>query len=454
MRRLFGTDGVRGVAGEELTSERAMQIGRAVAATLSEGYRYKLKIAIGRDTRISSEMLEAALIAGLRSGGADTVTLGVVPTPLVAYLTVENGLDAGIMISASHNPYEYNGIKVFGRDGFKIPDEVEERIESMVLDNTPPLTICRKDWFGKETEVQYGVKDYITHLASPASDLSGLRVGIDCANGSCYNTAKALFPSLNATCHFIGCEPNGININDNCGSTSLKRLKQLVLEEKLDLGIAFDGDGDRCLAVDENGNEVDGDFIMAIIAKDLKIQGKLNKNGVVGTIMTNLGFVKFCEKEGINYHSAKVGDRYVLEMMEQEGYSFGGEQSGHVIIRELATTGDGQLTAACLLNIIKKKGESLSSLCSVMKKFPQYHLSLRVTDSEKITLRVDPEISSLINNAEKALSNGRLVVRPSGTEPLIRIMTEGEDADFIKKIGDDLLEGIRQRLAELKQNLT
>ena len=449
MRRLFGTNGVRGVAGIELTAERAMQIGRATAAILSEGYRSNLRIAVGTDTRISSQMLESALLSGLRSGGADTVTLGVVPTPLVAYLTTKNKLDAGIMISASHNPYEYNGIKIFGRDGFKIPDEVEESIESCVLDNTPPLTVCRRDRFGREVRQEYDTEDYISHLQSAGCSLFGLRVGIDCANGSCYETAKNLFPTLGAECHFIGCEPDGLNINENCGSTSLHRLKELVKSENLDLGIAFDGDGDRCLAVDEKGNEIDGDFIMAIIAKSLKKQMKLCKNSVVGTVMTNLGFVKFCEKEGINYYSAKVGDRYVLEMMEQEGFSFGGEQSGHIIIREYATTGDGQLSAVYLLKILKESGVPLSALASVMNKYPQHHLSLRVSDSEKITFRIDGVIKDLVADAEAKLTDGRLVVRPSGTEPLIRIMTEGEDEVLIKKVGEELLSGIKKRLAQI-----
>ena len=450
MRRLFGTDGIRGIAGKEITAERAMQVGRAVGAILSENYRKRITVAVGTDTRISSNMLEAAVLAGLRSGGADTVNLGVVPTPAVAYLTVANKLDAGIMISASHNPYPYNGIKIFGRDGFKIPDEVEERIESTVLDNTPPLRCCEGDFFGKEAEARFGIDDYSEHVRSACGDLSGMRIGIDTANGSCCRTAQSIFPALGAECEIIGVEPNGTNINDNCGSTSLSRLKDLVRGRRLDLGIAFDGDGDRCLAVDEQGNEIDGDFIMAIIAKDLKMQGKLYKDGVVGTIMTNLGFIKFCESEGINYYSARVGDRFVLEMMEQEGYTFGGEQSGHIIIRELATTGDGELTASYLLGIIKRRGKSLSALASVMKKFPQYHKSIPATDGEKISFRVDEMIREYVKDAEKALPDGRLVARPSGTEPLIRIMTEGEDEELIKRVADELTAKITKRLEGLK----
>lgn len=449
MGRLFGTDGIRGIAGEDLSAKRALAVGEAIGRVLSEDYRHKVKIALATDTRISSGMLEAAMLAGLRSSGADTVSLGVAPTPAVAFLTVKNGLDAGVVISASHNPYEYNGIKIFGKDGFKIPDEIEKSIEDLVLESSENYR--RRDGnFGNEIEVKYRTEDYQNHITENGCNLKGMRIGIDCANGATAETAQKIFPALGAECHFIGCSPNGKNINEKCGSTSTESLKNLVKEKRLHLGIAFDGDGDRCLAVDEKGNEVDGDYIMAILAKSLKMKSKLYKNGVVGTVMTNLGFIKFCESERINYYSSKVGDRYVLELMEQESLSFGGEQSGHIILRELATTGDGQLTAAVLLSVIKESGKSLSSLSSVMKKYPQYQLSVKASEKDKIALKIDPIICEHISETEKLLSDGRLVVRPSGTEPLIRIMAEGEREEFIKKAVEDLAQKINSRLEELK----
>jgi phosphoglucosamine mutase len=452
MRRLFGTDGVRGIANENLDTELAMRIGKALGTVLSEGQRVRPRVFIGMDTRISSEMLVSAISAGLCSSGCDTMLLGVVTTPAVAYLVKKKGARAGVMISASHNSFEFNGIKIFGEDGFKLSDELEELIESIVLDNSPPPRVASPREIGTSSYDAELKDEYAEYLKSAfGKSLSGLRVGIDCAQGSAYAFAEDVFASLGAECHILSDTPDGININDGCGSTHLSALKELVVREGLDVGVAFDGDADRCLAVDEGGREVDGDFIMAILALSLKDKGKLAKNTVVGTVMTNLGFIRFCKAWDINYISAKVGDRYVLELLNQEGYSFGGEQSGHIIFRDLATTGDGILTAIALLSHIKESGKSLSTLSAVMKKYPQYTLNLPADSGDKTTFLVDSEIKREILRAEEEIGDGRLVIRPSGTEPLIRIMAEGEDSELIKKICKDLSEKIKERIEELKK---
>ena len=450
MRRLFGTDGIRGVANEMLSCERAMQIGRALGTVLSSNHKYRPKVLIGMDTRISSEMLTSAISAGLCSVGSDVIRLGVVPTPAVAYLVKKYKAKAGIMISASHNPYRYNGIKIFAEDGFKLSDELEEQIESIVLDNTPMPRLASAEEIGKRSDAPYALHDYITYLMHTTHEtLDGLRIAIDCANGSSSVSARELFESMGAQCTVLSDTPDGTNINEKCGSTDMTALKKFVVENSLDAGIAFDGDADRCLAVDELGNEVDGDFIMAILASKLKSEGKLVKNAVVGTVMTNFGFTKFCEENGIKYVAAKVGDRYVLEMMNQEGYSFGGEQSGHVILREFATTGDGQLTALALLSYIKQSGKKLSELCKVMKKYPQFTVNIEADQNEKIAFFTDEDVKEIIAEAEAKIgSDGRLVARPSGTEPLIRIMVEGKDEALTKEIAEDTASKISQKLRQ------
>lgn len=448
MRRLFGTDGVRGIANEELSCERALQIGRALGTVLSTNHKYRPKVLIGMDTRISSDMLSAAICAGLCSVGSDVMMLGVVPTPAVAYLVKKYKAKAGIMVSASHNPYPYNGIKIFGEEGFKLSDELEEQIESIVLDNTPPCKPAAPGELGRRTDTPYALHDYTVHLLHTVTgDLGGMRLVIDCSNGSACATARELFTSLGAECILIADRPNGININDACGSTHLEALKEAVLAHRADIGLAFDGDADRFLAVDERGAGVDGDFIMAILAKHLKERGALAKNTVVGTVMTNYGFSRFCEENGIRYIAAKVGDRYVLEMLNQEGFSFGGEQSGHIIFREHATTGDGQLTALQLLSCMRESGKTLSELCEVMKKYPQYTVNIPASQNEKIAFFTDSEIKEIIEEAEHVLAgHGRLVVRPSGTEPYIRIMAEGEDEEETARIAKSTAERIAQRL--------
>ncbi|NLG24240.1 MAG: phosphoglucosamine mutase [Clostridiales bacterium] len=450
MGRLFGTDGVRGVANEKLTCELAMQIGRATAMVLSGGARRRPVLAVGMDPRISSDMLCFALTAGLCSVGADVMLLGVVPTPAVAYLVGKYKADAGVMISASHNSAEFNGIKVFSGDGYKLPDDLEERVEAIVLDKVLTPTMRVGDDIGKVVYKPNSVKDYVDHLKStvPAT-LSGMRVAVDCANGAASVSARRLFEELGAECHLLHDAPDGTNINRDCGSTHMEGLSAFVVEKGLDLGVAFDGDADRCLCVDGNGQLIDGDFIMAICALDMKKRGKLNKNAVVGTIMTNMGFARFCEAQGINLVTTKVGDRFVLEEMVLEEYSFGGEQSGHVIFRDFATTGDGQLTAIQLMSLLKREGIALADAAKVMTRFPQVMVNVPVSPEGKLLFYTDPDVREVIDRAKAALGrDGRVVVRVSGTEPLIRVMAEGIDRDQIDRVTGEIAEVIRTKLVD------
>ena len=453
MGRLFGTDGIRGVANEKLTVELAVATGRAVAATLStsaKGSHTKKMILVGMDTRISSDMLASAIIAGILSVGFDVINLGVVPTPAVAYLVRKYKARAGIMISASHNPFEFNGIKVFNSEGLKLADALEENIESMVLGETPMPKNAIGEKLGKLIAKPEAVQEYVDFVASSIEgDLAGLTVAFDCANGSSSATAKALFEKLGVTCHILSAEPDGVNINTNCGSTHLENLIAYVKKNKLDIGIAFDGDADRVLCVDEHGEVVDGDMFMAILALDMKARGKLRGNTVVGTIMTNFGFTKFCEQNDIRFIATKVGDRYVLEEMLLEDYRFGGEQSGHIIFKDYATTGDGQLSAVQLLSYIKRSGKKLSELKTVMTKYPQYIVNIRTTDAAKLAFYTDDDIKAILEDGKNKLGDtGRLVVRPSGTEPLIRIMTEGEDEAFTEAIAKQVAERIEEKLKQ------
>ncbi len=448
MGRLFGTDGVRGVANTELTCERAMQIGRAAAEVLSSSRRHLPTVLVGMDTRISSEMLASALTAGLCSVGADVINLGVVPTPAVAYLIGKYKAHAGIMISASHNPYEYNGIKIFNEDGYKLADELEERIESIVLDGLPAPKMASAHNIGRVTRALNAPKDYIDHLVSSVHcSLDGMNIAVDCANGSASRTAAQLFERLGANAVILSSEPDGININAGCGSTHLENLRSYVLEHGLDAGIAYDGDADRCLCIDNEGNDIDGDMIMAILALDMKSRGKLNKNTVVGTIMTNFGFTKFCEANDIRFEATKVGDRYVLEEMLLEDYYLGGEQSGHIIFRDYSTTGDGQLTSIQLLSQLKRTGVRLGDAAKVMTRFPQFIVNIRVSAEAKLAFYTDHTVKEILDEAKKAIGDGgRIVTRPSGTEPLIRIMTEGEDSELAKHIAEDTAERIKKQL--------
>lgn len=448
MGRLFGTDGIRGIANSFLSCELAVKVGRAAGTVLSDGSRRRLLFCVGSDTRISSDMLSFSIASGLCSVGVDVIILGVVPTPAVAYLVEKYKADAGIMISASHNPAEYNGIKIFSGDGYKIPDALEEQIETLVLDEEIPENLSGTD-IGKVTYANNAVRDYVEHLKSTVmNSLDGLNIAVDCANGSASVSAEMLFKELGANADILHNKPNGININRNCGSTHIELLREYVLSNKLDAGVAYDGDADRCICVDDKGNIVDGDFIMAICAKDMKSRGKLAKNAVVGTVMTNMGFGKFCKENDINFVATKVGDRFVLEEMLQEGYAFGGEQSGHVIFKDFASTGDGQLTSIQLLSLVKRSGQKLSELAEVMKRYPQCIINVTVSKDGKLAYYTDPQIKAAIEGAKKEFGDtGRIVVRPSGTEPLIRVMTEGEDRVLTESIAKRVSEVIQDRLS-------
>ena len=448
MGRLFGTDGIRGIANSFLSCELAVKVGRAAGTVLSDGSRRRLLFCVGSDTRISSDMLSFSIASGLCSVGVDVIILGVVPTPAVAYLVEKYKADAGIMISASHNPAEYNGIKIFSGDGYKIPDALEEQIETLVLDEEIPENLSGTD-IGKVTYANNAVRDYVEHLKSTVmNSLDGLNIAVDCANGSASVSAEMLFKELGANADILHNKPNGININRNCGSTHIELLREYVLSNKLDAGVAYDGDADRCICVDDKGNIVDGDFIMAVCAKDMKSRGKLAKNAVVGTVMTNMGFGKFCKENDINFVATKVGDRFVLEEMLQEGYAFGGEQSGHVIFKDFASTGDGQLTSIQLLSLVKRSGQKLSELAEVMKRYPQCIINVTVSKDGKLAYYTDPQIKAAIEEAKKEFGDtGRIVVRPSGTEPLIRVMTEGEDRVLTESIAKRVSEVIQDRLS-------
>ncbi len=448
MGRLFGTDGARGVANTELTAELAMNIGRAAAMVLISEEVEHPTILIGKDTRLSGGMLEGALIAGLCSVGANVMLLGVVPTPAVAYLVGKYNADAGIMISASHNPFEFNGIKIFSSEGCKLPDDLENRIEEIVLDNVIPYAIADYDNIGSVKKAENAADDYIEHIAKSIDcDFEGMEIALDCSNGSSSRTAEKLFTKLGAKVHMLFDEPDGININKECGSTHINKLQEYVRKHNLCCGLAFDGDADRCLAVDENGNLVDGDYLIAICAKDMKNRGILKKNAVVGTIMTNMGFNKFCKENGMNFVSTKVGDRYVLEAMLREGYNIGGEQSGHIIFLDYATTGDGELSGAIILSIMKRTGEKLSELAKVMERLPQVLINVKVSAKGKLSFYTDKEIKAEIKRISEILGDrGRILIRVSGTEPLVRVMLEGENLEEIQSLAEEAAQVVRERL--------
>ncbi len=450
MGRLFGTDGVRGIANKDLTNELAMQIGAAAATVLlRESKSSKPTVMIGKDTRASGDMLEAALTAGLCSVGCNVLSVGVVPTPAVAYLVGLYQCEAGIMISASHNPCEYNGIKIFQKTGYKLDDDIEEEIESIILDGTASPDIkCGGD-VGNRMFCKTAVSDYINHVVSTTDvRFDGMRIALDCANGSASVCAKQIFTALGAKCLMLSDTPDGININDNCGSTHPQELMNFVKDAGLDLGLAFDGDADRMLAVDENGELVDGDKIIAICAKKMKTDGKLKKNTAVVTVMSNMGFFKFCEENGIECCKTAVGDRYVLERMLKDGYSIGGEQSGHVIFLDYATTGDGELSGVQLIETIVKSGKKLSELAGIMNVYPQVLINVKVTPEGKQKYNNDEYIIAATQKAEMELmGDGRVLVRVSGTEPLVRVMLEGKDIEHIRRLGEEIADVVRERLS-------
>lgn len=446
MGRMFGTDGVRGVANTELTAQIAYNLGKAGAYVLTEG-AHKPKILVAKDTRISGDMLESALIAGILSVGAEAVVLGVVPTPAVAYLTRKYGADAGVMISASHNPVEYNGIKFFNDKGYKLSDELEDEIQRVIENNFDGVPSPIGADIGRETIEISALDDYIEFAKETIPyNLSGLKVALDCANGASYKSSVKAFRELGADVFVINDNPDGTNINQNCGSTHPEELMEYVVKKGCDVGFAFDGDADRCLAVDEKGNLINGDFIMMLCAKYLKDIGKLKDNTLVVTVMSNLGLDIASKKEGINIVKTSVGDRYVLEEMIKDNYVLGGEQSGHVIFLEHNTTGDGLLTALQIAAILKKKETNLSDLCSIMKELPQVLVNATIANEKKSLYLTDDEIQNEIKKIEEALNGvGRVLIRPSGTEPLVRVMLEGENQEEIDNMAHGLADLIQRK---------
>ncbi|PQQ68327.1 phosphoglucosamine mutase [Acetivibrio saccincola] len=448
MGMLFGTDGVRGVANKDLTVELAYNLGQAGAYVLTSELNSSPKVLVGMDTRISGDMLKSALVAGLCSVGADAVYLGVVPTPAVAYLVRKYKADAGVVISASHNSYEFNGIKFFNNEGYKLPDEIEDRIESIILNNSEEISLPIGDKLGREIAVETAVDDYVEYIKSTVDgDFKTLKIALDCANGAAFKAAPKALRELGAEVFVLNERPDGININKNCGSTHMEELKEFVKKTGADAGLAFDGDADRVLAVDEEGNVVDGDQIMAILGLDLKKKGKLSKDTIVATVMSNLGLDMMAKKENINILKTKVGDRYVLECMLENGYVLGGEQSGHIIFLQHNTTGDGLLTGVQLLNVLKSSGKKLSELASVMQVLPQVLRNAKVKNEKKNSYLDDEVVSDMCKKLEEEFKGeGRVLVRASGTEPLIRVMIEGKDQEYITKKAEELAKVIEERL--------
>ena len=446
MGRMFGTDGVRGIANEELTAEIAYNLGRAGAYVLTEG-AHKPKILVGKDTRVSGDMLEAALVAGILSVGAEAVILGVVPTPAIAHLTREYGADVGIMISASHNPVEYNGIKFFDERGYKLSDELEDEIQRIIESGFEGVPSPVGGLIGKSSFEVGALNDYIDFAKQTiAVNLEGLKVALDCANGASYKAAVKTFRDLGAEVYIINDNPDGTNINENCGSTHPEELMDYVVRKGCDIGFAFDGDADRCLAVDEKGNLINGDFILIICAKYLKKINRLKDDTVVVTVMSNLGFDIACKNMEVNALKTKVGDRYVLEEMINGKYVLGGEQSGHIIFLEYNTTGDGLVTALQLAAILKKEKRPVSELCSIMKELPQVLANAVVPNEKKNIYLEDQEIKAEIKRIEDALEGkGRVLIRPSGTEPLVRVMLEGENQQEINKLAHNLANMIVEK---------
>lgn len=448
MGRLFGTDGVRGIANSELTCEMAFKIGKCAAYVLTREVKHKPKILIGKDTRISGDMLEAALTAGLCSVGAEVISLGIIPTPAVAYLTRKYDADAGVVISASHNFAEYNGIKIFNANGYKLNDELEAKIESLILDDDSEITLPTGDAVGTVTRCDTAVADYVKFAKSTIDcDLSGMRIAVDCANGAAYKTSTKVLSELGAEIYVVANHPNGININDRCGSTHTEKFGEYVKNINVDIGLSFDGDADRLLVIDELGNLIDGDKIMMICAEHLMADGMLSKNTLVTTVMTNLGLVLAAKEKGINIAQTNVGDRYVLEEMLKNGYSLGGEQSGHIIFLDYNTTGDGLVSALQLLSILKKTGKKPSELAEVFKTLPQATVNAKVSNARKYEYMKDDVIMSKIKDLEEEFSeNGRVLIRPSGTEPYVRVMIEGPTQSLVEMKAKNLASIIEARL--------
>ena len=440
MSRLFGTDGVRGVANKELTPLLAMQLGQAGASVLTKETSHKPTIMVGCDTRISGDMLASALMAGVCSVGANAVYVGVVPTPAVAYLTRKNHMDAGVVISASHNPVEFNGIKFFDANGYKLPDAMEDEIEAIIKNDMKDLVFPTGTEIGSITYRTDAREDYVKHATEAIPvDLHGMKIVADCAEGASYYTSVEALKLLGADVVAIHNNPDGTNINAGCGSTHMEELMERVKAEKADVGLAFDGDADRLLAVDEKGNKVDGDQIMGIVGNYLKEQKKLKKDTIVATVMSNLGFFLMGEKQGIHMEQTKVGDRYVLERMRQIGANLGGEQSGHVIFLDENTTGDGLLSALHLLQVLVDTKKPLSELATIMEVLPQALVNAKVPNDKKNSYMENPQIADAIDALTKKFAGeGRVLIRPSGTEPLVRVMIEGRDQNRIQEEAEKL----------------
>jgi len=445
MARLFGTDGVRGVANDELTPMLAMQLGQAGAYVLSKENAHKPTIMVGCDTRISGDMLANALMAGACSVGANVVYVGVIPTPAIAYLTKKYRVDAGVVISASHNPVEFNGIKFFDGNGFKLPDSMEDEIEALIRSGMKDIQFPTGPSVGKIKYRTDAREEYINHSVQAVPvDLSGMKIVVDCAEGASFYTSVETLKELGANIVAIHNNPDGTNINANCGSTHMGELQARVVYEKADVGLAFDGDADRLLAVDENGNQVDGDVIMAIIGDHMKSKGTLKDNTIVATVMSNLGFFLMGNENGINIEQTKVGDRYVLERMIEIGANLGGEQSGHIIFLDENTTGDGLLSALHLLQVMVETGKSLSELATIMTVLPQALVGAKVPNHKKNSYMEYAEIAEAVERVSaKFADEGRVLIRPSGTEPLVRVMIEGKDQRMIEKEARELAELIQ-----------
>ena len=454
MRKYFGTDGIRSIANTELSPELAYKVAKAGAYVLAKHSNHMPTILIGRDTRISGTLIESAMCAGFLSYGANVKLLGVMPTPAVAYLTRKLNADASVVISASHNSYEFNGIKFFSNLGMKIQDEIEEEIEE-VMDNEEKMAelYAKNEKIGTYENKEELIFEYVKMFENnftktiKNSNNSNFRVAIDVANGATYKVAEDVFNALGISYEIINNTPDGININENCGSTHMQGLKKYVLENKMSLGIAYDGDGDRCLALDNEGNLIDGDIMIAIFSKYLAKNGKLNKNTLVATIMSNMGLVKFAKENNLELKQTKVGDRYVLEEMLKENYSIGGEQSGHVILLDYNPTGDGILTSLMLIQILLEEGISLSELSKAMKVYPQVLVNVKIDNNKKKELDTNTRILEARKTLEQDLSdNGRVVIRVSGTEPLIRVMLEGEDLEYIDKKAKEMAKIVEEEL--------
>ena len=452
MKKYFGTDGIRRIANTHLTPELVYKVAKAGAYVLSKHSNHTPTILIGRDTRISGTLIESAMTAGFLSYGANVKLLGVIPTPAVAYLTKKLNADASVVISASHNTFEFNGIKFFSNKGMKIPDEIEEEIEE-VMDSGKLEELTAKNEKIGISEIEFDLineyKEFIVNIFK--DDIKkNLRedfvVGIDTANGATYKIAEKIFTELGINYRIISNEPTGININENCGSTHLENIKKFVKDNKLSLGIAYDGDGDRCLAVDENGNTIDGDIVLAIVSKYLKEKNKLNKDTVVATVMSNLGLKKYAETNNLNLVQTKVGDRYVLEEMLKNNYNLGGEQSGHIIMLDYNPTGDGILTSLMLIKILLEANVTASKLADIITIYPQVLVNAKVDDKKKYDYSEDEEIQREIEKLEDEFSgDGRVLIRTSGTEPLVRVMIEGKDIDLLTKKANELAKLIEKK---------